>query len=368
MVKSIEDNESIINFMDRAIHLASLAEGCTSPNPLVGAVVTDKNRKLIGEGFHPKTGMPHAEVFALNQAGEKAKGGSLFVNLEPCCHYGRTPPCVEKIISSGIKNVYVAMKDPDPRVSGKGIKKLRDAGLNVFEGILDKKSKILNRAFIYRVTNGKSYGVLKWAMTIDGRISLPNGKSKWITCEDSRNYVHNLRSKFDAIVIGGETLRSDNPLLTTRNNKDKEPLRVVFTRSCDLPNNSQVWDCNLAETIIVFPESSDYRKLESIPKSVEKFKLKSDNPHELSIFLAEKGINQILWECGPELSTSAMKSGCIQEIKTFIAPKIIGGNSARTPFCNFGFKEIDNSYEFLIDSFSIHQKDLLVEMAQQINN
>ena len=170
-------------WMKRAIFLASLGKNTTSPNPKVGAVILDKNGSLISEGFHFKAGMPHAEVMAFNNLKKDAKGGTMYVNLEPCCHQGKTPPCVDKVISSGLKKVYISIKDPDKRVSGKGIKILKEAGIQVHLGLCKKESLKLNEAFIHRNITKKAFGVLKWAMSIDGRIALKNGKSKWITCE-----------------------------------------------------------------------------------------------------------------------------------------------------------------------------------------
>ena len=191
--------------MKRAIFLASLGKNTTSPNPKVGAVIIDKNGSIISEGFHFKAGMPHAEAMAFNNLKKDAKGGTMYVNLEPCCHQGKTPPCVDKIISSGIRNVYISIQDPDKRVSGRGMKLLKEAGIYVHLGLCKKESSELNKAFIYRNITKKSYGVLKWAMSIDGRIALKNGKSKWITNEETRSLVHSFRAEFDAIIIASNS-------------------------------------------------------------------------------------------------------------------------------------------------------------------
>ena len=337
-----EINVSHKKWMKRAIFLASLGNNTTSPNPRVGAVILDKNGNLISEGFHYKAGMPHAEAMAFNNLRKDAKGGSMYVNLEPCCHQGMTPPCVDKVISSGIRKVYISIQDPDKRVSGKGIKRLKEAGIKVFLGLCEKESFELNKAFIHRNNTQKSFGVLKWAMSIDGRIGLKNGKSKWITNEESRSMVHSFRAEFDAIIIGGTTLRKDNPLLTTRGLKNPEPLRVVFTKSLNLPSKSNLWDCSTAKTIVVYDASTANEKfLDRIPKCVEVKKLSSDNPELVSKLLSERGCNKVLWECGPLLATSAIKSGCIQEIKAFIAPKILGGENSMNPFGDFEFTDMD---------------------------
>tara|TARA_B100000212_G_scaffold298561_1_gene242841 strand:+ start:5378 stop:6472 length:1095 start_codon:yes stop_codon:yes gene_type:complete len=331
-------------WMRRAIYLASLGKGFTSPNPMVGAVILNKRGKLISEGFHLRAGMPHAEAMAFNNLKEDAIDGSLYVNLEPCCHTGKTPPCVDKIISSGIKKVFVSIKDPDVRVAGKGIIKLQNAGIDVHLGLCEKESLELNKAFIHRNIKGTAFGVFKWAMSIDGRLGLPNGESKWITNESSRSLVHEFRSEFDAIVIGGNTLRKDNPLLTTRGIKKPEPLRVVFTKTLNLPDKSKLWDTKESKTLVVYDSSSaNENNLKKIPKNVEVVKVSSDNPKKLSKILALRGCNKILWECGPKLATSAVKANCIQEFITFLAPKIIGGVSNMNPFGDFGFSNIDET-------------------------
>ena len=219
---------------------------------------------------------------------------------------------------------------------------LKEAGIQVHLGLCKKESLELNKAFIHRNITNKAFGVLKWAMSIDGRIGLKNGKSKWITNEESRSLVHAFRAEFDAIIVGGNTLRIDNPLLTTRGSKDPEPLRVVFTKSLDSPLNSNLWNCDVAKTLIIYDSSTaNERFLTRIPKCVEVEKVASDNPELISKILAKRGCNKVLWECGPKLATSAVKSGCINEIISFISPKILGGENSMNPFLDFGFNEMD---------------------------
>ncbi len=329
-------------WMRRAINLAALGSGFTSPNPLVGAVILDKNGNLIAEGFHEKAGMQHAEAMAFNNLKMDPRGGTIYVNLEPCCHQGKTPPCVDRIISSGIKSAFVSIKDPDVRVAGKGIELLEHAGIKVYLGLCEKESLELNKSFIHRNIKGTSYGVLKWAMSLDGRLGLKNGDSKWITNKMSRSLVHKLRAKFDAIVVGGNTLRKDNPLLTTRGIKNPEPLRVVFTKTLNLPSRSNLWDTNLSNTIIIYDSSSaNVENLKRIPKDIMIEEVPSDNPLHVSKILAKKGCNKVLWECGPKLATSAVKAGCIQEFISFIAPKILGGNNCMSPFSDFNFTSMN---------------------------
>jgi len=357
-----EKNLSHEKWMKRAIFLASLGKNTTSPNPRVGAVILDKNGNLISEGFHYKTGMPHAEAMAFNNLKKDAKGGSMYVNLEPCCHQGKTPPCVDKVISSGIGKVYISIKDPDKRVSGKGIKLLKDAGIQVHLGLCKKESLDLNKAFIHRNTTKKAFGVLKWAMSLDGRIALKNGKSKWITNEESRSLVHSFRAEFDAIIIGGNTLRRDNPLLTTRGLKNPEPLRVVFTKSLDLPSKSNLWDCNKAKTLVIYDSSTANESyLTRIPKSVEVEKVSSDSPELISKILARRGCNKVLWECGPKLATAAIQTNCIQEIITFVAPKILGGQNCMNPFGDFKFEELNEIIKLNYSHVSLIGSDICVK-------
>ena len=360
----IDSNTCDIKWMKRAIYLASLGKGRTSPNPMVGAVILDKYGNLISEGFHSKSGMPHAEAMAFNNLKKDARDGTLYVNLEPCCHQGKTPPCVEKIISFGIKKVFVSIEDPDKRVSGKGIKSLQDAGIKVHLGLCEKESKELNKSFIHRNITDNAFGVLKWAMSMDGRVGLKNGRSKWITNKDSRSLVHSFRACFDAVVIGGNTLRKDNPLLTSRGIREPEPLRVVFTKTLDLPEKSNLWDCRLAKTLVVYDTSTaDKKFLKRIPEGIEIEGLSSDNPILLSNLLAKKGCNNVFWECGPKLATSAMKAGCIQEMMTFIGPKILGGVSSMNPFSDFGFKDIGEVFNLNDPEISFIDNDIFVKSS-----
>jgi diaminohydroxyphosphoribosylaminopyrimidine deaminase/5-amino-6-(5-phosphoribosylamino)uracil reductase len=359
-----EKNINHTKWMKRAIFLASLGKDTTSPNPRVGAVILDKDGKLISEGFHYKAGMPHAEAMAFNNLKKDAKEGSMYVNLEPCCHHGKTPPCVNKVISSGIKKVYISIEDPDKRVSGKGIKLLKEAGIKVHLGLCKKESLDLNKAFIHRNITKRAFGVLKWAMSIDGRIALKNGKSKWITSEESRSLVHSFRAEFDAIITGGNTLRRDNPFLTTRGLKNPEPLRVVFTKSLDLPSISNLWDCNKAKTLVIYDSSTANEKyLSRFPKCVEVEKVSSDNPELISKILAQRGCNKVLWECGPVLATAAIQANCIQEIITFIAPKILGGENNMNPLGDFEFKEMNEIIKLSDSQFSLIGNDICVKSA-----
>ena len=345
MINLSEDQKIWVPWMRRAIQLASLAEGKTSPNPLVGAIVLDSDGGLVGEGFHSGAGNAHAEIEALAQAGEKSVNGTIVVTLEPCCHHGLTPPCTEALIKAGLKKVVVGMVDPDPRVSGNGIARLKDSGLEVIEGVLKSECELINREFIFRVRNGRPWGILKWAMSLDGRIGLQNGCSKWITNVPARDSVHRIRSKCDAIIVGGGTVRADNPLLTSRGKSSLEPLRVVFTKSLNLPKFAKLWDTKIAKTLIAYGPEGDEAFFSNLQDVPEKLRLNSNDPSELLKKLAKRGCNRILWECGPVLATSAIADNCVQELVVFVAPKLLGGQPSMSPLNSFGFESIKSTYK-----------------------
>ena len=339
-------------WMRRALALAALGEGRTSPNPLVGAVVLDAAGQLVGEGFHARAGAPHAEVGALAQAGARARGGTVVVSLEPCCHHGRTPPCTEAVIHAGISRVVVAMADPDPRVAGGGMARLRAAGLEVIEAVAEAEALRLNRAFVHRVRTGRPLGILKWAMSLDGRTALPNGQSQWISGPKARDWVHRLRADCDAVIVGGGTVRADDPLLTSRGRRHPEPLRVVLSRSLDLPDEAQLWDQAVAATLVAhgpmnWPDRQE-RKARAAATcalldrlGVDRLELGSCEPAPLLEALAARGCNRVLWECGPDLAAAALRQGCVQELAAVIAPKLLGGLAARNPLGNLGLEGMD---------------------------
>jgi diaminohydroxyphosphoribosylaminopyrimidine deaminase/5-amino-6-(5-phosphoribosylamino)uracil reductase len=333
------------HWMGRALKLAALADGYTSPNPLVGAVVLDSSAHLVGEGYHRKAGTAHAEVIALEQAGERARDGTLYVTLEPCCHIGRTPPCTDAVLTAGIKRVVVAITDPNPLVGGKGIKILQEAGLDVLLGVGSEVARQQNQAFIHRLTTGQPLGILKWAMSLDGRTALPNGASQWISGPAARNWVHQLRSRCDAVIVGGGTVRADDPVLTSRGKRNPEPLRVVLSRELNLPEAAQLWNQAAAKSLIAHGPSPSKAKIswfESI--GVELIALNPCEPAQLMQALAARGCNRVLWECGPELGAAALKQGCIQEIAAIIAPKLLGGTPACTPLGDLGLVEIPTEF------------------------
>ena len=328
--------------MARALALAALAEGQTSPNPLVGCVVLDATGQLVGEGYHRRAGEPHAEVMALRRAGERARGGTLYVTLEPCCHHGRTPPCTEAVIAAGITKVVVALTDPDPRVAGGGISQLQQAGIAVIKGVCAAEAAVQNQAFVHRIRNGRPWGVLKWAMSLDGRTALPNGASQWISGPPARSWVHQLRAGVDAVITGGGTVRADDPLLSSRGRRIPEPLRVVISRQLDLPQQAQIWNQELAPILVAHGQSASAAAKEQLDqRGIERLELKHCEPEALLQALAERGCNRVLWECGPTLAAAAIAQDCVQELAAVVAPVVMGGIPAHTPVADLGFTTMD---------------------------
>jgi diaminohydroxyphosphoribosylaminopyrimidine deaminase/5-amino-6-(5-phosphoribosylamino)uracil reductase len=331
-------------WMRRALALAALGEGRTSPNPLVGALVLDRHGQLVGEGYHAAAGQPHAEVGALAQAGERARGGTLVVTLEPCCHHGRTPPCSEAVLAAGIRRVVVALRDPDPRVAGGGIAQLQAAGMEVIEAVAAPEARRQNRAFLHRLATGRPWGLLKWAMSLDGRTALPNGESQWISGERARSWVHRLRAGCDAVIVGGGTVRHDDPLLTSRGQRHPEPLRVVLSRSLQLPAAARLWDPTSAPTLVAHGGDAPAEGRQSLDqRGVERLELAVCEPAALLEALAERGCNRVLWECGPSLAAAALRQGCVQEVAAVIAPRLLGGQPARTPLGNLGLERLEQA-------------------------
>ena len=347
-------------FMHRCLELSLCALGKTAPNPLVGAVIV-KNGEIVGEGFHPGAGQPHAEVFALRQAGDRAVGATVYVNLEPCNHFGRTPPCSEALIAAGVQRVVVGMVDPDPRVSGGGIARLREAGIEVGVGVEEAECQKLNEAFVHRVVHRRPFGILKYAMTLDGKIAATTGHSAWVTGELARSEVHHLRSACDAIVVGGNTVRQDNPLLTSRQERHT-PRRVVLSRTLNLPPEAHLWNTAVAPTLVATEPNSNLERRSHLEKQgVEVIDLIPLTPAALMAYLYEQGLMSVLWECGGTLAAAAIGDGSIQKIWAFIAPKIIGGSLAPTPIGDLGLTVMTEAIPLERVSWRAVGRDLLVE-------
>ena len=347
--------------MHQCIELAKQALGKTAPNPLVGSIVV-KDGKIIGQGYHPEAGKPHAEVFALKDAGEEAEGATVYVNLEPCNHYGRTPPCTEALIRAKVAKVVVGIVDPNPLVGGNGIHRLQAAGIEVVVGVAESACRQLNEAFIHRIQHQKPFGILKYAMTLDGKIAATTGHSAWVTSKGSRQRVHKLRSTCDGIIIGGNTVRKDNPNLTTHGVTDHNPLRIVMTRTCDLPESCNLWDTTVAPTLIFTqPDSNPQLQAKLLTKGVEIIHLDTVTPEAVMNHLYQRGLSQVLWECGGILAATAIYSQAVQKVMAFIAPKIIGGQTAPSPVGDLGLTEMTKALQLKKISLEKIEEDILIQ-------
>ncbi len=352
--------------MRRALRLAAKAHRRTSPNPMVGAVLV-KNGHILSEDYHKKAGEPHAEALAIRTAGAAASNASLYVTLEPCCHTDkRTPPCTQAILSAGIKKVVVAMEDPNPKVAGKGIAKLRSHGVEVIVGIAGQEARRLNEAYIKFVTTRQPFVILKSAMTLDGKIATPTGESKWITGEKARRCVHQLRSSVDAILTAVGTVKADNPRLTARIRGGSNPLRVVLDPNLETPLSFHVCTVPPASLFVVREQARKQyadkvgllgaRGMEVISYADERLDLTW-----LMAVLGERGITSVLVEGGSSLNASAFQAGIVDKVIFFIAPKIIGGKQSLTPVGGDFFRDMGNPY--MIDNLLVRRigDDLMLE-------
>ena len=312
----------IEGLMKRAIKLALRAKGKTSPNPLVGAVIY-KRGKIVGEGYHKAAGKPHAEIEALKNAGKRAKGGILFVNLEPCIHYGRTPPCAPEIVKAGIKEVYIGMVDPNPKVNGKGIRYLLNHGVKVHTGILEEKAREINRFYAFAVKNKIPYVILKIASTLDGFIG--GFSRRYITCEESRRLVHRWRNQVDGVLVGIGTVLKDNPELNVRLVKPvKQPLKIVLDTNLRIPHSSKLFSTE-GNVIVYSRRSGKLPSGEVVTVGTKKGMLKIE---DVLKNLYSRGVNSLLVEGGRNVFSTFIKEGFFQEIKIFYAP-ILQGNGIK---------------------------------------
>ncbi|MBN3893198.1 MAG: bifunctional diaminohydroxyphosphoribosylaminopyrimidine deaminase/5-amino-6-(5-phosphoribosylamino)uracil reductase RibD [Nostoc sp. JL31] len=358
------------HMMLRCLELARRALGRTSPNPLVGAVIV-KDGEIIGEGFHPRAGEPHAEVFALREAGDRSRGATIYVSLEPCNHYGRTPPCSEGLIEAGVAKVVVGMVDPNPLVAGGGIARLRAAGIEVLVGVEESACRQLNEAFVHRILYKRPLGILKYAMTLDGKIATTSGHSAWVTSQEARSEVHLVRAACDAIIVGGNTVRQDNPYLTSHQVGAHNPLRVVMSRHLNLPASAHLWQTADAPTLVLTQKGAnpDFQEL-LLKQGVEVLELASLTPEKAMAYLYERGFCSVLWECGGTLAASAIAQGAVQKVLAFIAPKIIGGSIAPTPVGDLGFTTMTEALSLERVRWRVVGSDCLVEgyFSQKANS
>lgn len=351
-------------FMRKCISLAKKGEGHVSPNPLVGAVVLDKNGDVAGFGWHKKYGEAHAEVNALKMAGEKARNGTIFVSLEPCSHFGKTPPCADLIIEKGIKKVVVGTVDPNPIVAGNGIKKLENAGIEVVCGVLEDKCKKLNEIFFKNQLEKRPFIAIKTAMTFDGKIAAANGDSKWVTCEKSRKTVQKLRNKYDAILTGSNTVLADNPSMNCHLKDGANPVRIVVDSKLRLSPDFNFFK---NDNTPVFVATGENIEPKGFPAHVIFIKCPIVNEKvDLKFLFSElfkNGIKSILVEAGGGLNGAVLKTGMTDKIYQFIAPKIMGDNQAVNCFYGINPQFMKNAKNLRIESVKKSADDLLVEYS-----
>ncbi len=319
--------------MQKALTLAAKGKGRTSPNPVVGAVIA-KGKRIIAADYHRKAGTPHAEILALKKAGAKARGAALYINLEPCCHTDKkTPPCTKSIIKSGIKKVIAAMLDPNPKVHGKGIRELQNAGIAAEVGMMETEAKKLNEAFIKFITKKEPFVILKIAQSLDGKIATSKGESKWITGEKAREYVHKLRNKVDAVLVGIGTIKKDNPSLDCRIKGGRNPYRIIVDRNLEIPLNAKALKHDDNKTIIAASKTTNQKKIDRLKsKGVNILFIKAKNRKidlkELIKELGKLDIMSVMIEGGSSINASSLSSGIVDKVLFFLAPKIIGGADA----------------------------------------
>ena len=355
-------------FMRRAIQLAAQGEGKTRPNPLVGAVVV-KDGRIIGEGYHSKYGSLHAEREALadcKRRGEPPEDADIYVTLEPCCHTGKQPPCTEALVEAGVKRVIIGSSDPNPLVSGKGIEFLKQNKIQVETGFLKEECDELNPIFFHYITTGKPYVALKYAMTADGRIATVTGASKWITGEAAREHVQRLRNRYASILVGINTVLSDNPMLNCRLPGGVNPLRIVLDSSLCIP-----LDCNLVQTareipLLVVCGAVSEAKKETLEKlGAEVLSLPgADGRPDLAALVSELGrggIDSLLIEGGSQVHYSALNAGIVNHIYSYVAPKIFGGQQALGPVSGAGVEQVEDAFQLCRKGTQILGDDILIE-------
>nr|WP_279220995.1 bifunctional diaminohydroxyphosphoribosylaminopyrimidine deaminase/5-amino-6-(5-phosphoribosylamino)uracil reductase RibD [Desulfofundulus salinum] len=355
-------------YMQMALDLARRALGRTSPNPMVGAVLV-KDGQVIGRGYHARAGTPHAEIHALNEAGEQAVGATLYVTLEPCCHRGRTGPCTEAILDAGVKRVVAAMTDPNPLVAGRGLERLRQAGVEVTVGVMEEEARKLNEVFVKYITTRSPFVVLKAAMSLDGKIATRTGESRWITGPRARLAVHRLRDRYDAILVGVNTVLKDNPSLTTRipGENGKDPVRVIVDSLARTPPDARViTQQSPAPTIVAVTERAPKENLCRLEEAgAQILVVPGPGPRvDLEVLmkeLARREITSVLVEGGGEIHASFLGSRLVDKVIWFIAPLIIGGRQVPGPVGGDGPARLLEAVRLKDISFTRYGEDFCVE-------
>ena len=357
-------NESDRNYMRRAIELARRGCGHTNPNPMVGAVIV-KDGRVIGEGWHAKYGELHAERNAIASLTEPAEGADIYVTLEPCCHYGKTPPCTEAIIENGISRVFIGSRDPNPLVSGKGAAILREHGITVIEDVLKDECDKINPVFFHYIKKKTPYVVLKYAMTADGKIATRTGASKWITGEESRQLVQYMRGSYMAIMAGIGTVLADDPMLNTRIEGLRSPLRIIIDSSLRIPADSRLVKSAGSFRTMVVCANGDEEKINELRSLGVEIKVLPDGNgrvdlKELIHSLGSEGIDSVLVEGGGTLNDSLRELDLIDRIEVFIAPKLFGGREAKSPVEGTGIDKVNEASLFTLTGTEVIGEDVLL--------
>ncbi|MBS4219909.1 bifunctional diaminohydroxyphosphoribosylaminopyrimidine deaminase/5-amino-6-(5-phosphoribosylamino)uracil reductase RibD [Bacillus sp. FJAT-49711] len=350
-------------YMDFAIKLARVSEGQTSPNPTVGAVVV-KDGEIIGFGSHLKAGCSHAEIIALQMAGNRSIGATVYVTLEPCSHYGKTPPCAKALIESGVRRAVIASTDPNPLVAGKGIALMKEAGIQVETGVLKEKADVLNKAFFHFIKRKKPFVTLKQAITLDGKIAAEAGRDQKITGEQVLADVHLDRERNDAILVGIGTVLADNPMLTNRYGKTKkQPIRIILDTDLKMTPDKKVITDTQSKTWIFTGSSVESDRIASFTQShVEIIQLSNPSIEidEVLSVLGNRHVSKLYVEGGTTINASFLKSGYVNQLITYVAPKIIGGNSGAPMFGDVNVKEMPEAYRLTFQNVEVIGEDLKI--------
>jgi diaminohydroxyphosphoribosylaminopyrimidine deaminase / 5-amino-6-(5-phosphoribosylamino)uracil reductase len=358
-MRVIEKMDKDTIFMNEAISLARQAIGRTAPNPSVGALVV-KDGRVVGRGFHPQAGKPHAEIYALEEAGEHAHGAVLYVTLEPCAHFGKTPPCTDAVMKAGISRVVVGAVDPNPIVAGKGIERLKRAGITVDVGACAQECTDLIAWYAFWIRNSRPYVILKAAITLDGRVASSTGDSQWISSEESRRHVHELRNRVDGLIVGIGTVLKDDPLLTCRIEGGRDPMRIVLDPQFEIPADAKC----LGDGSLVFTAGSSAARPEITARGPEIVRIKADPAGllpwaSLLEHLGKMGLHCVMVEGGSGIYSSLLRSGLVDKLLFFIAPKILGGG---LPLVDWGSpSRIADSLKVVITKVGLSGGDIIAE-------
>ena len=354
-----------VTYMKMALALAKQGQGLTGPNPMVGAVIV-KDGQVVGQGYHRKAGEDHAEIVAIKQAGEQARGSMIYVTLEPCCHVGKTGPCTEAVVKAGIRKVVVGMKDPNTQVNGRGIRELKRLGVEIEEGVCERDCSDLNEYFTFWIKREMPFVILKTASTLDGKIATFKGESRWITSDESRQKVNELRQEVDAICIGIGTVLSDNPVLTIHSKYRPNPLRIVLDSKLRISPRAKILKVSDdAKTMVVTTRKSTQKKRKALERKGVEVVVVPDKQGRVSLvsllkILGKRGVMSVLVEGGAEVNASFVKEKLAHKVYTFIAPRILG-DDALGAYSDLGFGALDQSIRLKSAKVEAIGRDFLIQ-------